>query len=122
MTLRFPLRAATELRSGIGNGALKSTINYGRAPEVRGRLLSADRDPLPLQTVGVHEQYALGALEAQHTSEAVTDKNGRFALRLPAGPSRMIDVTYPGSKRYRPAQVQDLGLERKKRGQVRHLA
>ena len=51
MTLRFPLRAATELRSGIGNGALKSTINYGRAPEVRGRLLSADRDPLPLQTV-----------------------------------------------------------------------
>jgi hypothetical protein len=110
MTLRFPLRAATELRSGIGNGALKSTIRYGRTPEVRGRLLSADRDPLPLQTVRVHEQYALGALETQHTSEAVTDKNGRFALRLPAGPSRKIEVTYPGSKRYRPARAQDLGL------------
>jgi hypothetical protein len=110
MTLRFPLRADTQLRAGIGNGALRRTISYGRAPEVRGRLLSADRDPLPLQTVNVHEQYALGSLEAQHTSEAVTDKDGRFALRLATGPSRDVDVTYPGSKRYRPAGTQELGL------------
>jgi hypothetical protein len=111
MTLRFPLRADTQLRTGIGNGALKRTIKYGRTPEIRGRLLSADRDPLPLQTVKVHEQYALGSLEAQHTSEAVTDKNGRFALRLPAGPSRKIEVAYPGSRRYRPAGAQDLALK-----------
>jgi hypothetical protein len=110
MTLRFPLRADTQLRGGIGNGALKRTIKYGRTPEVRGRLLSADRDPLPLQTVKVHEQYALGSLETQHTSEAVTDENGRFSLRLAAGPSRDIDVKYPGSRRFRPAQARGLGL------------
>jgi hypothetical protein len=111
MTLRFPLRADTQLRAGIGNGALKRTIKYGRAPEIRARLVSADRDPLALQTVKLHEQYALGSLEAQHTSEAVTDKDGRFALRLAAGPSREVDVTYPGSKRYRPAGAQELGLK-----------
>jgi hypothetical protein len=111
MTLRFPLRGDTQLRTAIGNGALKRTIKYGRTPEVRGRLLSADRDPLPLQIVKVHEQYALGSLEARHTSEAVTNKNGRFALRLAAGPSREIDVTYPGSKRYRPAGSSDLALK-----------
>jgi hypothetical protein len=110
MILRFPLRADSQLRAAIGNGALKRTISYGRSPEVRGRLLSADRDPLPLQTVKVHEQYALGSLESQHTSEAVTDKDGRFALRLATGPSRDVHVTYPGSKRYRPAGAQELGL------------
>jgi hypothetical protein len=110
MTLRFPLRADTQLRAGIGNGALKRTIKYGRSPEIRGRLLSADRDPLALQTVKVHEQYALGSLEEQHTSEAVTDEAGRFALRLASGPSRDVDVTYPGSKRYRPAGARELDL------------
>jgi hypothetical protein len=111
MTLRFPLRADTQLRAGIGNGALKRTIKYGRSPEIRGRLVSADRDPLALQTVKVHEQYAIGSLETQHTHEAVTDKDGRFALRLPAGPSRDVDVTYPGSKRFRPAGARELGLK-----------
>jgi hypothetical protein len=110
MTLRFPLRADTQLRAGIGNGALRRTIRYGRAPEIRGQLLSADRDPLALQTVNVREQYALGALEEQHTSEAVTDQNGRFSLRLPAGPSRDVEVTYPGSKRFRPAGARELDV------------
>jgi hypothetical protein len=110
MTLRFPLRADTQLRAGIGNGALRRTIRYGRAPEIRGQLLSADRDPLALQTVNVREQYALGSLESQHVSEAVTDRNGRFSLRLPAGPSRDVEVTYPGSKRFRPAGARGLDV------------
>ncbi|MGH2988691.1 MAG: hypothetical protein ACRDMA_02350 [Solirubrobacterales bacterium] len=110
MTLRFPLRADTQLRAGIGKGALKRTVKYGRSPQVRGRLVSADRDPLPLQTVKVHEDYALGSLEAQHTSEAVTDKDGRFSLRLPSGPSRDVEVRYPGSKRHRPAGAHELAL------------
>ncbi len=43
MTLRFPLRADTQLRAGIGNGALKRTIRYGRSPEVRGALVRGSR-------------------------------------------------------------------------------
>jgi len=111
MVLRFPLRADSQLRAGIGDGALRRTIKYGRTPEIRGRLLSADRDPLAEQTVKVQEQYAPGSLEAQHTHEAVTDKDGRFVLRLPTGPSRDVQVTYPGSKRFRPAGAQELGVK-----------
>jgi hypothetical protein len=110
MTLRFPLRAETELRASIGDGARKRTIGYGRQVDVTGRLRSADRDPLPFQAVIVHERYDPGSVEAQHTSEAVTDKNGRFTLRLPAGPSRTVSVSYRGSKRYRPAGGDDLQL------------
>ena len=110
MRLRFPLRTDTELRAVIGEGARRRTIPYGRQVEIKGRLRSADRDPLPFQRVIVHENYDPGSLEAQHTSEAVTDGSGRFALRLPAGPSRKVSVSYRGSKRYRPAGGDQLDL------------
>jgi hypothetical protein len=111
MTLRFPLRADTELRAAIGDGARRRTIPYGRQVEVTGWLRSAERDPLSFQTVIVRESYDPGSLEAQHTSEAVTDKHGRFTLQLPAGPSREVTVSYRGSKRYRPAAAgQELDL------------
>jgi hypothetical protein len=58
----------------------------------------------------VQERYDPGSLEVQHTSEAVTDESGRFKLRLPAGPSRRISVSYRGSKRYRPAADDELDL------------
>lgn len=109
MLLRFPLRVETELRAGLG-GAQALTIRYGKQQDLTGRLLSADRDPLPFQGVLVSQHYAAGSLESQHVSKAVTDGNGRFTLRLPAGPSREVHVSYPGSRRYRPAAPRELQL------------
>jgi hypothetical protein len=111
MVLRFPLRAESELHAGIGDGAQRRTVRYGKESEVTGRLRSADREPLAFQTVTVHERYAPGSLDVEHTHAAVTDQQGRFALRLPAGPSREVDVTYAGSKRYRPAGPRALELQ-----------
>jgi hypothetical protein len=110
MVLRFPLRADTQLHAGIGDGAQRRTVRYGKASKVTGRLRSTDGDPLAFQTVRVRELFDPGSLEAQHTSEAVTDRDGRFALRLPSGPSREVEVTYGGSKRFRPAAPDELDL------------
>ena len=83
----------------------------GGSPEVRGQLLSADRDPLPLQTVKVHEQYALSWLESQHTGKAVADKDGRFALRLSNRTGRRGVSTSPiRIKRYGPPSA-EVGLK-----------
>ena len=103
MVLNFPLRAAAELRAGIGDGASSRTVRYGKPAQVTGRLRSADHDPLAFETVIVEERYVPGSLDVRHTSEAVTGKDGRFALPLPAGPSREVRVSYPGSRRYRPS-------------------
>jgi hypothetical protein len=111
MVLRLPLRITSELRAGIGDGAQKRTVKYGRKPEVTGRLRTADGDPLASEKVLIDERYEPGSLEPQHTHQAMTDKEGRFALKLPAGPSRELHVSYPGSKRFRPAGTAPLDLD-----------
>ena len=111
MVLRLPLRITSELRAGIGDGAQKRTVKYGKEAEVTGSLRTADGDPLASEKVLIDERYEPGSLEPQHTHQATTDKEGRFALKLPAGPSRELHVSYPGSKRFRPARTNPLDLD-----------
>jgi hypothetical protein len=111
MVLRLPLRITTELHAGIGDGAQRRTIKYGREAEVTGRLRTADGDPLASEKVLIEERYDPGSLEPRHTHEAMTDDEGRFSLDLPAGPSRELHVTYPGSRRFRPAGTEPLDLD-----------
>jgi hypothetical protein len=66
---------------------------------VGGRLLDATGVPLRGQRVEVVETLARGATNGARRTALVTDADGRFATRLPPGPSRTVTAEFPGTAR-----------------------
>jgi hypothetical protein len=101
MTLDFPLRSGVELEAHIAPGGSKrTTLPFGKAAAVKGRLTDAGGAPLPGREVTVDEDFGEGALIDHRVRTVITDEDGRWYSRLPAGPSRAVSVTYAGDQRY----------------------
>jgi hypothetical protein len=66
---------------------------------VGGRLLDADGEPLPGQSVAVVERFARGARTRTRTTPLTTDADGAFHLRLAPGPSRQVSAAFAGTHR-----------------------
>jgi hypothetical protein len=64
-----------------------------RALTLSGRLLSAQSQPMAGATLDILQQVA-GAAAPQLIAHAQTGPDGTFTVRLPAGPSRLIEVGY----------------------------
>ena len=103
MVLEFPLKAPTDLDGSIEGPA---SVDYGERPRFQG-VLRAGRGPAAAgETVVVSERFDPGSSPAVVDHRVQTDAAGRFELRLNAGPSRRIVVSYAGSRRLQPASSQ----------------
>ncbi|MGP8242272.1 MAG: hypothetical protein ACLQQB_10995, partial [Solirubrobacteraceae bacterium] len=82
---------AAQLRLGVPATILRSFAH--RALRVTGRLLNDLGDPIGNATLAIVQQIA-GSSRTQVIAYAKTQTNGTFAVRVPAGPSRLIEVAY----------------------------
>jgi hypothetical protein len=81
-----------------------------RGALVGGRLLDADGEPLPGQSVAVVERFARGARVGTRTTALTTDAHGAFHLRLAPGPSRQVSAAFAGTHRLTRAGGRQLRL------------
>ncbi len=88
---------------GARRAAAGSTVDYGTAAEVRGRLTDARGTGVGGRRVAVVAREAAGIGGAPERRRVVTDRGGRFALRLPPGTSRRIAVAFHGGGGFAPA-------------------
>ena len=68
----------------------------GRAVTLRGRLLTPAGGGIPNVPVVATATISRRGATAEPAGTATTDARGRFALRLPAGPSRTVRLTVNG--------------------------
>ncbi|HET6569907.1 MAG TPA: hypothetical protein VFG58_00250 [Solirubrobacterales bacterium] len=116
MVLANPLKATTRLRGAFRRG-LGRTVRYGQRIRIRGRLIAGVHTPLAGAPVRVLERFAPGAHPGARESTVRTDPAGRFSFRTPRGPSRTIELLYPGSRTLRRSAARTLRL--RVRGRVR---
>lgn len=106
LVLDFPLRERSRVSAMLKPAGKR--LGYGSRPTLRGRLQGGDDGSGPGglagESVEVIERMESGASTPTHIHTVKTDGNGRFKLRLVAGPSRKVEVRYSGSRRYLPAQ------------------
>lgn len=98
---------ASRLTPAAGSGL---TVDYGTAVEVRGRLTDARRRGVDGQRVVVVVRGAAGTGGAPKRRRVLTDRGGRFALRLPPGTSRRVAVSFHGGGGFAPAARRSLAL------------
>lgn len=104
MKLTFPLRNPVELRGHLNRGASKGqAVRYGTRSKAKGLLLDAGGQPIAGQNVTVIEHFGEGALIRDRVTQAETDETGKWRTKVPAGPSREVEVHFDGSGRYAPA-------------------
>jgi hypothetical protein len=91
-----------------GGSAL--TVDYGTAVAMRGRLTDARGAAVTgrLVTVGVRAAAGIGRGPERRT--VITDRDGRFGLRLPPGTSRHLTVAFHGGGGFAPAARRSLTL------------
>jgi hypothetical protein len=80
-----------QLRLGVSR-TLTRTFAH-RAMRLTGRLLDAREQPIGKAALDVIQQVAAGG-RTQTIAHAVTNADGTFAVAVPAGPSRTIEVAY----------------------------
>jgi hypothetical protein len=80
-----------QLRLGVRRTMTRTYAH--RALRITGRLLDSQGHPIGAATVDVSQQID-GSATLQVTGHAKTRANGAFAVRVPGGPSRLIEVTY----------------------------
>ncbi len=93
-----------------GTAGAPLTVDYGSGVEVRGRLTDAHAAAVPDRAVIVVARAAGGAGIAPERRRALTDRAGRFALRLPPGTSRRVVVSFHGGDGFAPAHRRSLAL------------
>lgn len=122
MVLTFPLKSAAKLSAHLApGGAPQLTIGYDHSSKVAGRLRDASGRPLAGQQVTITEYFGAGALIDRRVRTVVTDRDGLWGERLPAGPSRSVIATYGGTPRYLPDRA-NAGTVRVKTKATLHLS
>jgi hypothetical protein len=86
------------------------TVDYGTAVQVRGRLTDAKRRGIDGRPVTVVARYAAGIGGAPERRRVLTDRGGHFDLRLPAGTSRRVAVSFHGGGGLAPSPRRSLAL------------
>jgi len=84
-------------RRPVGKRAGRRLVAFGRGARLRGRLIAGIAAPLEGMAVRVVERFPPGAGGFVRVSTVQTGVGGRFAIRLPAGPSRRVSATFAGT-------------------------
>lgn len=79
------------IRLGVRHGISRSFAH--RALKIPGRLLDSHGRPIPVAELDVLQQIA-GSSAVRVMGHARTGADGRFLARVPAGPSRLVEVSY----------------------------
>jgi hypothetical protein len=90
----------SELSLRVGGRALRggaASVGYRRTATFSGRLTTRDGVALAGQPVAVEATSRAAGSSPTPVGTVTTDARGRFAYRAPAGPSRRLRFTYPGS-------------------------
>jgi hypothetical protein len=106
-------RAKTRIFARLGwrgRSATELTVPFRAASTLSGRLLSADGAGLAGRTVRVVLRPSRGALGHSHLATVGTGPHGGFQLRLAAGTSRRIAVSFPGDAHLESADRSPLTL------------
>jgi 5-hydroxyisourate hydrolase-like protein (transthyretin family) len=101
--------AASDLDAGAdvaGQLKAQTLVTSKVQPVVRGSLRDDGGNPVAGATVCVYETIDLPDASRQLVSTATTQANGRFAMRLDAGPSRRLDLVYRFNDRVLAHKVQ----------------
>jgi len=112
MVLANPLKAQTELMARLGGGRPRprGTLAYGKPVPFGGRLSSISGAPLAGLPVEITERSGAGASSTARTTTVATGDDGRFLARLPAGPSRVVEASFAGSRTLTRADAGDTQL------------
>ena len=84
-------RRFRKVRSG------RVTVPFGRVARLRGRLTLSAGQALAGQTVVATAAVRRRGARPQPAGSALTDRRGRFSLRVPAGPSRTYRLVFGGA-------------------------
>lgn len=121
MVLANPLKTRTALEARLGGrGQGPRSVSSGQSVRLTGRLVGAGRVPLAGQEVRVVESFDPGAVPESRLTTVRTGADGGFALPVPPGPGRQIEVAFAGTKTLARAAAAPLRLE--VRGGVRMRA
>ncbi|HVX33193.1 MAG TPA: carboxypeptidase-like regulatory domain-containing protein, partial [Solirubrobacterales bacterium] len=101
---------ARRTRAGRAHAGPALTVDYGSAVTVRGRLTDAHGEGIAGRPVSVVARAAAGGGDAPGRRRVVTDRAGRFSLRLPPGTSRRVLVAFHGGGGFAPAHRRSLAL------------
>lgn len=94
-----PFRATTRIVDLKVNGRPNARVAYGRTARVSGRLVDRSGAAVGGSDLTVRETYASGAKRSTRTIAARTSGAGAFAVTLPKGPSRTVEVRFAGDER-----------------------
>jgi hypothetical protein len=92
------------------HGGSGLTVDYGTAVEVRGRLTDARGGGVGGRPVTVVVRAAAGIGGAPERRRVLADHDGHFSLRLPAGTSRRVAVSFHGGGGLAAAPRRSLAL------------
>jgi hypothetical protein len=121
MVLANPLKTRTALEARLGGrGQRPRSVASGRSIRLTGRLLGPARVPLAGQEIRVVESFDPGAVPESLLTIVRTGADGGFALPVPPGPGRKIEVAFAGTKTLARAAAPPLRCE--VRGGVRMRA
>ena len=101
---RITVRLVAGGRGAKAAGRSGSTVDYGTAVELHGRLTDARGDGVAGRPVAVIVREAAAVGQAPQRQRVVTDQGGRFELRLPPGASRQVTVAFHGGGGFAPAR------------------
>ncbi len=91
-------RCRREEVSDFGSRPRSRVVPYGRGTLVSGRLATEAGAPLAGPPVKILEHLGRGSGSSTRLATVATDPDGRFSLRLPAGPSREISASFDGTR------------------------
>ena len=121
MVLANPLKTRTALEARFGGrGQGPRSVASGRSVRLAGRLLGAGRVPLAGQEIRVVESFDPGAVPESRLTTVRTGPEGGFALPVPPGPGREIEVAFASTRTLARAAAAPLRLD--VRGGVRMRA
>jgi hypothetical protein len=100
MVLPNPLKARASLIAGFGDGLdllPQRTVQHGSSVTFGGRLTMSSDAPPGGRSLTVIERFDPGAAEQRRATSVTTDDEGRFNVRLGAGPSREVFAVFGGT-------------------------
>jgi hypothetical protein len=87
-----------EAVTGFGHRPQSRVVPYGRGTLLSGRLTTESGIPLAVAPVRILEHFGHGPGHSERIATVGTDADGRFSIRLGAGPNREISASFDGTR------------------------
>jgi hypothetical protein len=113
LVLKAPLTEQTRLDvrlAGRGEGGRAIKVPFGSGARLLGRLTAEGGRGVQGRQVAVVQRPGYGARSRASIRLLRTGPGGRFAMRLPAGTSRQIKVSFAGDRQYSESSTAPLRL------------